>query len=600
MVVAWLASAAGCLGADGKDTQATSTARSALTRTFAAGSLIIPLDAQFQDFGTLRIYGLVYQLLGKGVPVHWAIDPAKAGGGPDVTVAAPAVVRDHESGFDIRVPVYPGGPLIIDAADAAAALPIIDEWFLTNTSVVHDLVSGSFTAPIAGTLTVPPRIAVLQDGNEDIAIEDLNEAGIPDSNGKPWAAGSPDVVSEAAVAGPTTISHVDGALWNADGTPRYCALVAMPYRETSMTPEVVAEVRGWLAGQPDNHALVQGEATATFENAAAGQLLTTAGIVDDGDPPGAPASLLPSDPLIQIDGPLVADSGAVDSIGLAAGSTLQAGARVIARETGAPANSRILLVSGRLDGGEANGEVTYLAGDDYFSGTMPGTPLSKFPLSNGIKILLNGLFASGCTPPGAGPVITLAATGPATTSGDQITYAIAYANTGAAAASHATIADPIPAGTTFVGATGGGTFAAGTVTWDLGDLAIGAAGSVMVTVGVTADGAYDDHAALQYRVGVTTRTVTSNTATTARTRVRDADGDGVPDGLDNCPAAANPDQADRDRDGLGDACDAGESGNGDGGGGGGCCSTGGGGLDAGLGLIVALALARRRRARILR
>jgi hypothetical protein len=35
----------------------------------------------------------------------------------------------------------------------------------------------------------------------------------------------------------------------------------------------------------------------------------------------------------------------------------------------------------------------------------------------------------------------------------------------------------------------------------------------------------------------------------------DADGDGVPDGSDNCPAAANPDQADADRDRLGDACD---------------------------------------------
>ena len=35
----------------------------------------------------------------------------------------------------------------------------------------------------------------------------------------------------------------------------------------------------------------------------------------------------------------------------------------------------------------------------------------------------------------------------------------------------------------------------------------------------------------------------------------DADGDGVPDLGDNCPAAANPDQADQDADGVGDACD---------------------------------------------
>jgi hypothetical protein len=35
----------------------------------------------------------------------------------------------------------------------------------------------------------------------------------------------------------------------------------------------------------------------------------------------------------------------------------------------------------------------------------------------------------------------------------------------------------------------------------------------------------------------------------------DADGDGVPDSADNCPEAANADQADSDADGIGDACD---------------------------------------------
>jgi hypothetical protein len=35
----------------------------------------------------------------------------------------------------------------------------------------------------------------------------------------------------------------------------------------------------------------------------------------------------------------------------------------------------------------------------------------------------------------------------------------------------------------------------------------------------------------------------------------DADGDGIPDVLDNCPNDANPDQFDQDGDGLGDACD---------------------------------------------
>jgi hypothetical protein len=44
----------------------------------------------------------------------------------------------------------------------------------------------------------------------------------------------------------------------------------------------------------------------------------------------------------------------------------------------------------------------------------------------------------------------------------------------------------------------------------------------------------------------------------------DRDGDGVPDTVDNCPDAFNPDQRDSDGDGIGDVCDTSGSGDRDG------------------------------------
>jgi hypothetical protein len=48
---------------------------------------------------------------------------------------------------------------------------------------------------------------------------------------------------------------------------------------------------------------------------------------------------------------------------------------------------------------------------------------------------------------------------------------------------------------------------------------------------------------------------TGTTAFKINVQAADGDGDGIPDGSDNCPTVANPDQADSDNDSVGDACD---------------------------------------------
>lgn len=91
-------------------------------------------------------------------------------------------------------------------------------------------------------------------------------------------------------------------------------------------------------------------------------------------------------------------------------------------------------------------------------------------------------------PPGLAAGLTIGKSGPANAaSGTNITYTITYGNTGASAATGVIIKDPLPAGTTFVSATAGGTFSAGIVTWNIGTVNAGVTGqTVSFTVNVTA------------------------------------------------------------------------------------------------------------------
>src|SRR5439155_27458 len=68
--------------------------------------------------------------------------------------------------------------------------------------------------------------------------------------------------------------------------------------------------------------------------------------------------------------------------------------------------------------------------------------------------------------------------------GDDLTYQLVVTNNGPADATGVQISDPLPTGTTFVSATGGGIESGGTVTWDLGSVANAAMTTVQVTVNV--------------------------------------------------------------------------------------------------------------------
>src|SRR5207249_4218650 len=119
------------------------------------------------------------------------------------------------------------------------------------------------------------------------------------------------------------------------------------------------------------------------------------------------------------------------------------------------------------------------------------------PLANG-TVITNGTYSidSNETAPtnGAAITTTVAAEAVLTISktdapdpvnaGSNITYTITYGNTGNKNATGVVITDTVPANTSFVSATGGGTLAAGVVTWNIGALAAGASTSVQLVVAV--------------------------------------------------------------------------------------------------------------------
>jgi hypothetical protein len=219
----------------------------ALTTSYPAGSLIIPMDATYQDVRMLHAYGLVYRLLSSGIPVDWVIQPGKSYMGTDFT----ASFRDVWT-MATGTHGYRGGPFVVDSSHHDAALAIIQAWQAGEASpptTVHEA-TAAFTADLARSLVAAPRMAVLADGNQSIAFGYLNAAAIPDSQGMLWASGSIDLVTVAGVAGPTTTNHRDGVLFDANGTPVFSLLMTMHWPVSAGTQdEAIAEISQFLASR---------------------------------------------------------------------------------------------------------------------------------------------------------------------------------------------------------------------------------------------------------------------------------------------------------------------------------------------------------------
>jgi uncharacterized repeat protein (TIGR01451 family)/MYXO-CTERM domain-containing protein len=515
---------------------------------FEAGTLIIPMDTTYQDSGMLKAYGLVYELLRNGISVHWAIRKGKQYGGTDFTASA----TPYPSGAAITAYGYRGGPWLINSLDAPSAVPIIASWKSRNTTTVH-VSTTAFDADIARRLVVAPTIAMVADGNQKIARAYMQAAGIPDSTlSLAWADTSPDMLTPAEIAGPTTTNHSDGKLFDNQGAPVYCQLMSMHWgvNDARDNPEVVAEVRSFL--NHPTHFFAECQAVNAFENDPVnGHFLTPHGFLIAAKP--TTLDFLNADyPFAQLDGPFKTVGGSEPAYTLPTGDQYKDQDIVMLTTHGSPVGVGDLWMTGYLDGacsidGEGGpsclgiGKVSYLGGHDY----EVALPISAHPDTQGTRLFLNSLFEAPCATLDGQPLVYLQKAAPPNTTTAQLTFTLSYLNQGPTTVLATVLHDAIPAGSTFVSATGGGVFTNGEVRWNLGNLGNQETGQVSFTVTLGAHGNYQNQAFLDYRVGLNPSQVESNTTTTLFDN--DTDADGVLDSADNCPQNYNPLQ-DLDRD----------------------------------------------------
>jgi uncharacterized repeat protein (TIGR01451 family) len=482
---------------------------------FEAGSLVVPMDLDFQDEGMLRAYGLVYALLYGGVPVRWTIRAGKLYGEEDFT----ATTVDVATGAAVGEHGYRGGPFVVDASNAPEATDIITAWQAQYPETsVHEATEG-FSAEVSRYLVVAPTIAMVADGNEDIARGYMQAAAIPDSTlSLAWAADSPDMLDIDELSGPTEADHRDGALFDGDGDPVYCQLMSMHWgvNDAEDNPEVVAEVREYLHNPV--HFFAECQAVNAFENSVHGLFLTPNGFLI-GQRPDLLDYLHMDSPFGQIDGLFETVGGSEPAYSLPPGDSYKAGDITMLTEAGTPEGVNDVWMTGFLDGlcppdqhecGTV-GKVSYLGGHQFST----NTPISTNPDAQGVRMFLNSLFEAPCATVEGLPALGVAVDAPVQTTVPTVTFSVTYANTGYATALDAVIVDELAPGVTFVSASAGGMLVGDMVVWDLGNLGPEESGDLTVDVELSDGfGTYLNTATLEYRIGLNALAQAANVSQT--------------------------------------------------------------------------------------
>ncbi|HAU32371.1 MAG TPA: hypothetical protein DCW46_09020 [Desulfotomaculum sp.] len=326
--------------------------------TFAANTLIIPMEEAYQNNGMWLAYGLVYRLLSNGIPVKWSINPGKAYNGTDFTASA----QDLQTSASIIGHAYTGGPFLIDSAYYNQALPIINAWQSANPATAVHRATGGFTAPVAFTLSRVPRIAV-EDKNSAIMTGYLNAAKIPDSTGSTWSSSSPDVLTSTDVA--------NGAFFGYNTTDpcrrlAYDIFLSPHTSDGDWSPTNCAELNLYLQTGGFLHATCH--SVGSLENIC-GPFLTTSGIPDfpnKGDDGTFTVDVpdYPSAQAVPTSGKVQKLPGGSEQTWLHTSVTYNASTQVIAHFLD-NSTQYDFMAGGSYKGGTGAGKIVYEGGHEY-------------------------------------------------------------------------------------------------------------------------------------------------------------------------------------------------------------------------------------------
>lgn len=419
-----------------------------------------------------------------------------------------AIMGTVGDGNVIVVLPTPNSGLPTPAQSVVPGLPVDAQphgvgYFGSDSALISDFLNGRVyqvqvsTATLVSTITTSPSY----DGTGTIAVAPSLTAALASGNSTTLSVIQAPFVAGATITTVTLPGQIRSYQTQAIGfAPSGRAFVYHttgisildpPYTSIAFTIPVAGnDLGGALAVSPDGNTLLVTKFTgvveifdAPFSAGSTGTTLTIAGANGlDGiqiTPDGARALVVAAfvnEQAFAISAPFTAAS-AVETLPIPAGS----GAF---EDVGISADGQLAVFTGgsigpRLPAVFVRAPFT-AAGATSFSVVIgsAGPPDTRGRGAGAVRFL----------PPGLAPGLTISKSGPATVAaGGQLTYTITYGNTGGAGATGVVIRETLPAGTTFVSATGGGTESGGVVTWNVGSLGAGVTGqTVSFTVAVTA------------------------------------------------------------------------------------------------------------------